>query len=78
VGSKPGSAHLTGHAVDFNCFMYGAPLEVARRIASSGLVFDQLIHEFGHWVHLSFADARRGECLTLDAQGARRGLFPVR
>ena len=78
VGSTPGSAHLTGHAVDFQCLSLGAPLEVARVIARAGLAYDQLIHEFGRWVHISFDPRLRGQTLTIDRQGVRAGLSPIR
>src|SRR5688572_6518515 len=45
VGSKTQrSAHCFGRAVDFNCYSFGTPLEVAKRIQESGIVYDQLIH----------------------------------
>ena len=78
VGSTPGSAHLTGNAVDFNCFGFGDPLEVARAIEGAGLVYDQLIQEFGRWTHISFDQRSRGQSLTIDGQGVRPGLLPIR
>ncbi len=78
VGSAPGSAHLTGHAVDFQCLNLGSPLEVARAIARAGLAYDQLIHEFGRWVHISFDPRLRRQILTIDSQGVRAGLSPIR
>jgi hypothetical protein len=73
VGGARTSAHLTGHAVDFNCYGYGAPLEVCRAIAGSGLAFDQLIEE-GGWVHLSFDPRMRRQVLTRRAGGYALGL----
>jgi hypothetical protein len=52
VGGASHSRHALGLAVDFTCAGFGSPLEVARAIASSTLRFDQLIHEYGRWVHL--------------------------
>lgn len=46
------SAHLTGLAVDFTAPKFGTVLQTARAIAASDLVFDQIIYEFGRWVHL--------------------------
>lgn len=63
VGGARNSAHLTGHAVDFNCYGYGPPLAVCRAIADSEIVFDQLIEE-GTWIHLSFAPRMRRQILT--------------
>lgn len=57
------SAHLSGLAVDFNCYGFGSPLAVCRAIAGSGLPFDQLIEE-GSWVHISFDPRMRRQILT--------------
>jgi len=63
VGGARTSAHLTGHAVDFNCYGFGSPRTVCGAIARSDLGFDQMIEE-GTWVHLSFAPAMRRQILT--------------
>lgn len=63
VGGARTSAHLAGHAVDFNCYGFGEPLEVCRAIAASELGFDQLIEE-GTWVHISFDPRLRRQVLT--------------
>lgn len=63
VGGARTSAHLTGHAVDFNCYGLGAPKTVCRTIATSSLTFDQLIEE-GTWVHISFDPRMRQQVLT--------------
>jgi zinc D-Ala-D-Ala carboxypeptidase len=63
VGGSRTSAHLTGHAVDFNCYGFGDPLAVCRAIADSGAAFDQLIEE-GSWVHISFDPRLRRQVLT--------------
>jgi hypothetical protein len=63
VGGAATSAHLTGHAVDFNCYGFGDPLAVCRALAGSSLPFDQLIEE-GRWVHISFDPRLRRQVLT--------------
>jgi hypothetical protein len=63
VGGSRTSAHLSGHAVDFNCYRFGSPLEVCRAIAGAGLGFDQLIEE-GTWTHISFDPRMRRQVLT--------------
>lgn len=63
VGGARTSAHLTGHAVDFNCYGYGSPKAVCKAIAGSKLPFDQLIEE-GRWVHISFDPRFRRQVLT--------------
>jgi len=63
VGGARTSAHLTGHAVDFNCWGYGDPRDVCRAIAGSTIPFDQLIEE-GGWTHISFDPRMRRQVLT--------------
>lgn len=58
------SAHMTGHAVDFICPGFGLPRLVARRLAAELADFDQLIQEFGQWVHVGFGPGRRNQLLT--------------
>ena len=53
-GSKT-SAHMKGLAADFIAPAFGSVLEIAQAIAASGIVFDQLIHEYGTWVHIGLA-----------------------
>ena len=79
VGGADTSAHTLGHACDFNCPAFGSPLQVAQAIAANELIgWDQLIHEFGSWVHISFDPRRRLQLLTIDKRGTRPGLLPVR
>lgn len=78
VGGSATSHHCKGYAVDFICPGFGRPLEVCRAIAASGIRYDQLIHEFGRWTHLSFAPSMRGQELTIDSRGTRAGLFEAR
>jgi len=63
VGGARTSAHLTGHAVDFNCYAYGAPRDVCGAIAASNVGFDQLIEE-GAWIHISFDPRMRRQVLS--------------
>jgi hypothetical protein len=78
VGGASTSAHQWGWAVDFIAPGAGSPLTVARKLESSDIEFDQLIHEFGTWVHISFEPRKRGQVLTIDRQGTRAGLVPIR
>lgn len=74
VGGARTSAHLTGQAVDFNCYGYGSPREVCRALATAKIAFDQLIEE-GSWVHLSFDPRMRRQILTKrDGGGYELGL----
>lgn len=70
VGGAADSRHMQGLAVDFTVPRYGPTLRVARVIASCGLQFDQVIHEYGRWVHLGLAPEGlpvRGEKLSIFA-----------
>lgn len=71
IGGSRRSAHMTGHAVDFNCFGFGPPSSVCQALATSDLAFDQLIDE-GAWTHISFAPALRGEVLSKSPGGGYR------
>ena len=58
------SAHRTGHAVDFVCPEFGTPAQVAAHLAKHLPKFDQLIEEFGGWVHIGFGPGQRMQKLT--------------
>ena len=82
------SAHLYGCAMDFNAYSFGGPLSVAMAIqhgintGNLEVQFDQIIHEFGQWVHFAIHPQgsiyNRREYLTIDRFGTRVGLLPVR
>jgi zinc D-Ala-D-Ala carboxypeptidase len=59
IGGAPTSAHLDGRAADFIVPAIGTPYEIAARIAASNVPFEQLIHEYGSWVHVAIP--RKGE-----------------
>lgn len=63
MGGAPGSAHVTGRAVDFICRAFGTPLQICQTIVTAGIKFDQLIQE-GTWVHISFDPQMRNQVLT--------------
>lgn len=68
VGGASSSAHLTGLAADFTVPGM-TPRETARAIAKSNIKFDQMIVEFGAWVHIGLSQGPlRQEILT-----AKRG-----
>lgn len=60
VGGAANSQHMLGQAADFTAPRAGTPYEVARLIDESDLQYDQLIHEFGRWVHISFVRPELG------------------
>ena len=65
VGGSRVSSHMDGWAIDFGCPSYGTPYEVAQAIKESEIQVDQCIHEFGRWVHISFAPEMRNQFLTI-------------
>ncbi|MDP4175618.1 MAG: D-Ala-D-Ala carboxypeptidase family metallohydrolase [Bacteroidota bacterium] len=57
VGGSPNSQHMKGQAVDTVC--PGVPLlqyynRIKRMVALNELIVDQVIFEFGNWVHISY------------------------
>jgi len=71
VGGSANSQHTKGEAVDFICPRFGSPADVAAALRGSGIEYDQLILEFGRWVHISFSDKPRHMALEIDAKGTR-------
>jgi hypothetical protein len=71
VGGVANSAHASGLAVDFTCPDFGSIVEVCHKIATSDIQFDQLIWEFGSWVHIGFCNCPkpRRETLTIHKGG---------
>lgn len=65
VRGSPTSDHLTGHAADFVCPLFGNARSVARHLVEhlATLKPDQIIWE-GTWVHISFSPRRRNQVLT--------------
>lgn len=79
IGGATSSRHVFGLAADFTAPRYGDPLAVAKAIAATDLPFDQVIHEFGRWVHLGLAlpgETERRQALTIRsaAEGYLKGL----
>ena len=69
VGGVEGSQHCDGLAADIRCPALGSAFDLAQHIADSGLMFDQLILEFGRWVHIS---------IPAQGQMARRQIMTIR
>jgi hypothetical protein len=65
VGGSKVSSHMDGWAIDFTCSSYGDPYTIAKAIKDSDIQVDQCIHEFGRWVHVSFAPEMRNQFLTI-------------
>ena len=71
IGGSPGSQHMLGEAADIIVPRFGGPTEVAAALRDSGVEYDQLILEFGRWVHVSFRDRPRHQALMIDRTGTR-------
>ncbi len=67
VGGSKTSDHCKGDAIDFTCASFGNPYRVARELSrhKARLGYDQLIHEYGSWVHISFGPRRRNQDLSI-------------
>ena len=81
VGGKVTSAHCQGLAADFHC--PGVPvLDLAKLIEAKLTGYDQLIHEFGAWVHVGLSAAGvtpRHMSLTIGGRPVttQTGLWPL-
>lgn len=67
VGGQPTSQHCNGEAADFVPLRLSLQ-EGARRILQQKIIFDQLIYEFGSWLHVSVAPVgrlMRGQALMI-------------
>jgi hypothetical protein len=58
IGGSATSAHVHGLAADIAVSGHN-PLLVARWFENSGIAFDQVIHEFGQWVHVGIVPEGR-------------------
>jgi hypothetical protein len=81
IGGSKTSAHMNGLAADFTAPSFGTVYDLAKIISSSDIVFDQLIHEYGSWVHIGLAPAgvqpRRQLLSIFKGTGYQPGILPV-
>ncbi len=62
------SQHKTGLAVDFTAQAFGTVLQTAKAVAACGIAYDQVIYEYGTWVHLGVSAPGaipKGELLSI-------------
>jgi zinc D-Ala-D-Ala carboxypeptidase len=72
LGSNRTSSHTKGLAVDFICPSFGNPRSVCDAIITANINYDQVILEYGRWVHLSFhPEDPRNQALIIDKDGTR-------
>lgn len=74
IGGSKTSAHMDGYGTDFTCPGFGSITDICRAIMDSTIDYDQLIHEFNSWVHISFKPSLRRQNLTIDREGTRNGI----
>lgn len=76
IGGSTSSQHMDGLAVDFTVPAYGTPRRVVERLVEHAnlIRYDQLILEFGRWVHCSWSSKPRAMVLTIDHSGTKHGL----
>jgi hypothetical protein len=70
------SAHMSGHAVDFICPGFGSAPQVASFLAAHLTSYDQIIDEFGEWVHVGFGPGLRLQKLTARRVGGKTRYTP--
>jgi zinc D-Ala-D-Ala carboxypeptidase len=79
VGGAPTSEHCDGRAADIICPAYGNPWQLAKAIEAADIAYNQLILEYGAWVHISIPRAGYGakmQTLTYrHGQPVARGLI---
>lgn len=63
IGGSATSEHMNGNAADLTVTGQ-TPIQTAELIVEMELPFDQVIHEFGKWVHLGVRDILRTQQLT--------------
>lgn len=64
VGGSKVSSHMDGWAIDVSSSKL-TPYQLCMEVKKAGIKFDQMIHEFGRWMHISFAPEMRQQELTI-------------
>lgn len=67
------SQHMRGEAVDCISPRFGSPIAVCRAVEASDVRFDQLIYEYGGWMHISFVADRKPRRQVLTYQRGVNG-----
>jgi uncharacterized protein YcbK (DUF882 family) len=75
IGGSSTSQHVKGQAADF--IVIGMTVEEVFDIIAERLPYDQLIQEFGKWVHVSYAGKLRHEKLLAKSAGGKTKYIPV-
>ena len=76
IGGASSSQHVQGEAADFT--VPGMTTQqVVDRIRAMALPFDQLIEEFGRWVHVSYGPRHRRQVLRARRNPAGKTMYEV-
>lgn len=76
IGGSESSQHVLGQAADINVNGIST-LELCRKIKEFELPFDQLIEEFGQWVHVSYSPRNRRQVLQATKKGRATKYAPL-
>lgn len=74
VGGATNSAHMLGYAIDCTSTIM-TPLKLCKFVVDMGIDFDQIIHEYGKWMHISFDPQNRKSLLTKFSGPYKKGLL---
>jgi uncharacterized protein YcbK (DUF882 family) len=75
IGGSSTSQHMKGQAADF--IVIGMTVEEVFKTVADKLPFDQLIDEFGSWVHVSYSTKLRQQKLTAKRVEGKTKYLPV-
>lgn len=64
VGGSKVSSHMDGWAIDVSSSKF-TPYQLCQEVLKAAIKFDQMIHEYGRWMHISFAPEMRQQTLTI-------------
>lgn len=76
TGGTASSQHRLGQAADIQSAVL-TPYEVCKTIVAMGLPFDQLIEEFGGWVHVSYSSRHRRQVLQARKVNGKTAYRPL-
>lgn len=68
IGGAKTSQHVKGQAADIQIAGI-TTIEVCKKIVKMGIEFDQMIEEYGSWVHISFNARNNRKQILQKAQG---------
>jgi zinc D-Ala-D-Ala carboxypeptidase len=74
IGGSQNSQHSNGEAADIVVIGL-TPQQVCLKIIELNLPFDQLIHEFNSWTHVSYSSRQRRQRLTINRKGTFKGIL---